>query len=76
MVEQATDSVLAALATAFRESLVWPAAHVDPDAKQVVGDAHYQMLALWKEYIERASSGYVLTDLGRAELDAFEARTR
>ena len=70
MVEQAMGSpVLAALAVAFTESDVWPAAQIDPDAQQVDGDAHYQMLALLKSYIELTSVGYVLTDLGRAELD-------
>jgi len=69
MVEQATESLLAALAAAFGERDVWPTAQVDPDA-------HNQMLALLHGYIELTSEGYVLTDLGRAELDAFEARTR
>lgn len=69
MVEQATESLLTALAEVFGQRDVWPTAEADPDA-------HHQMLALLNGFIELTSAGYALTDLGRAELDAFEARTR
>ena len=74
---QSTDRpVVAALATAFAGKDVWPKEQVDPSARQVDGAAHYQMLAVWDGYIEMTSAGYVLTDLGRRVLDAFEAEAR
>ena len=59
---------LAALAAAFEQRDVWRTAQVDPDAR-------HQMLALLNGYIALTSAGYVLTELGRAELDAFEPQT-
>jgi hypothetical protein len=68
--------VLAALAAAFAKRDVWLQERVDPSARQVDGDAHYQMLAVWMGYIEKTSAGYVLTDRGRRVLDAVEAGAR
>lgn len=63
------DTVLDAIAEAFRDRAVWPTSATDPDKR-------YQRLGVLHHYLFAIGGGFALSELGAREIAADQARRR